>query len=76
MLRYSDLYTTPADLTSSIEKSSSDTAVSMFATTADAIIWVKANTNLVEVKAGVFELAPAGVDIFGVAIPQKLLSIV
>jgi hypothetical protein len=76
MLRYSDLYTTPTELTSSIEKSSSDTAVSMFATPADAIVWVKTNTNLVEVTAGVFELAPTGVDMFGVAVPQKLLSIV
>jgi len=50
MLKYSDVYTNAIDLQSSVEKSSSDTAVQMFSSPADALSWVKANTDLVEIS--------------------------
>ena len=59
MLKYSDVYTNATDLQSSIEKSSSDTSVQIFATSQDAITWLKANTSLVERTPGTFVLREA-----------------
>jgi len=50
MMKYSDLFTTEGDLKLSIEKSSSDTVVDVFADNASAIEWIKANTDLVEIE--------------------------
>jgi len=46
-MRYSDIYTNADDLTTSIQNSGALTNTEIFDTPADAITWIKANTNLV-----------------------------
>jgi len=75
MLKYSDVYTNAIDLQSSVEKSSSDTAVQMFSSPADALSWVKANTDLVEISPWVFEISAERIGIMGEVVPQKVLTI-
>jgi len=59
MMKYSDLFTTEGDLKLSIEKSSSDTVVDVFADNASAIEWIKANTDLVEIEPWYFLIREA-----------------
>lgn len=75
MLKYSDIYTNATDLQASIEKSSSDTAVQMFATPAETIAWIKANTNLVERTPWTFVISEATTSPFGDAVTEQLLTI-
>ena len=52
-----------ADYIASMIAVGAEFQITPFATLADAIVWIKANTNLVEKTPGVFILSPAGVDI-------------
>lgn len=77
MLKYSDIYTTAEDLTTSIEKSWWDTNVVVFTTPAEAIQWIKDNTDLVELSTWVFEITPAYVDeMTWLDVEQKTLTII
>jgi len=73
-MRYSDLYTTPEDLTASIQNSGAINSVQVFATAAEAKAWVIANTDLVEDANG-FLVQEAMTDIDGTDIPAKYLVI-
>lgn len=75
MLKYSDAFTNAADLQHSIEKSSSDTVVQMFATPLEAKEWLRANTSLVERSEGVFVIREESIGIMGEVMPEDLLII-
>jgi len=61
-VEYSDKFTNPTDLSNSIAKSWGDTSVIVFNTPAEAITWIKANTDLLEVSPWKFEITPAWTD--------------
>jgi len=76
MLEYSDVYTNSVDLTKSVTTSSSDTVVDIFATPADAITRIKANTDLVEKTPWVFIIRDAYTDtLTNQVVPEELLVI-
>ena len=75
MLKYSDLYTTEVDLKDSIQKSSSDTAVQIFATPEECKAWLRANTNLLERSDGVFVIREESVGIMEETMREELLVV-
>ncbi len=72
---YNDTYVIGADYVASMVSVGAEFQITPFATPAEAIIWVKANTSLVEQTPWVFILAPAWVGMMWEVVPEKLLTI-
>lgn len=74
-LEYNELFVDPVELTKSIKAVGAEFQVDPFLTTADAIVWIKANTDLVETAPGVFLISEEYADpILGV-VPKIELTI-
>lgn len=74
-LEYNELYVDPVELTRSISAVWAEFQVEAFLTPADAILWVKANTNLVETAPWVFLIYEAYTDSILGSMPKKELII-
>ena len=72
---YNEAYVNGAEFASSVQAVGAEFQIEMFLTPAEAIVWIKANTSLVELSPWVFELAPEAVGIMGEVVPQRLLTI-
>lgn len=73
---YNELYVDPVELSRSITNVWARFDIAIFPTIEDAKVWVRGNTNLVELSDGVFEISPESVGMMGETIAQKLLTIV
>ena len=74
---YNDTYINPVDFSNNIANVWAEFQIQMFSTPADAIIWIKANTDLVEdtTTPWKFEIYPAWTDMNGNPTPAKYLII-
>jgi hypothetical protein len=73
---YNDTYVIGADYVASMVAVGAEFQITPFATPTDAIVWIRANTNLVEKTQGVFIISPAYLDtITGLNVSEKLLTI-
>ena len=63
-----------AELAASLERTGGEFGIKVLAT-ADALAWIRTNTDLAEEEPGKFLIAPAHVDLMGNEIPAKYLVI-
>jgi hypothetical protein len=57
---YNETYVDGAEFAKSVQAVGARFQIEMFATPEEAIVWIKANTNLVEEESGKFLLSSAG----------------
>ena len=76
MWEYDETYIDELDYKNNVVKVGSDFQIEMFETPADAIIWVKDNTSLVEREPWVFVISEEYIDeMTWEIVPEKLLII-
>lgn len=72
---YNEQYVDPVEFSRSITNVWARFNIEIFANSSDAIDWIKANTDLVELNPGVFQINGEHTSPTGEIFPQKLLTI-